>query len=155
MLQIKESVGCAMNGSMTAVDGSGTTSMSEALIGCQPRIDEPSNPSPESKTSSSSSLIGVVKCCHVPRKSRNLKSTATAFWSFASLMASFAVLICLSPLVGGDVCGLQRLIAALAGADAHDLFDRQHEDLAVADATRLRRLLDRGDDTRDRIVLHH
>src|SRR6185369_4325712 len=120
MLQIKESVGCAMNGSMTAVDGSGTTSMSEALIGCQPRIDEPSNPSPDSKTSSSSSLMGVVKCCHVPRKSRNLKSTATALRR--------------RDLQGCDP--LQGLVAALAGADAHDLFDGQDEDLAVANAPR-------------------
>ena len=41
-----------MNGSITAVVGSGMTSMSDALIGCQPRIDEPSKPLPSSKSSS-------------------------------------------------------------------------------------------------------
>ena len=40
MLQISDSVGIlAQNGSITAVAGSGMMSMSEALIGCQPRID--------------------------------------------------------------------------------------------------------------------
>src|SRR6266542_587639 len=69
MLQMSESVGSAMNGSMTAVFESGITSMSEALMACQPRIDDPSNPSPSSKTSSESSLSGIVKCCHRPMKS--------------------------------------------------------------------------------------
>ena len=55
MLQMSESVGSAMNGSITAVLGSGITSMSEAWIACQPRIEEPSNPSPSSNTSSDSS----------------------------------------------------------------------------------------------------
>ena len=54
-LQMSESVGSAMNGSMTAVVGSGITSMSDAWIACQPRIEEPSNPSPSSKTASVSS----------------------------------------------------------------------------------------------------
>src|SRR5438132_771979 len=56
MLQIRLMVGSAVNGSMTAVVGSGITSMSEAWMGCQPRIDEPSKPSPSSNTSSTSSL---------------------------------------------------------------------------------------------------
>src|SRR5512138_308053 len=59
MLQMSDSVGSAMNGSMTAVSGSGTTSMSEAWIACQPRMDEPSNPRPASKTSSVSSYSGI------------------------------------------------------------------------------------------------
>src|SRR5512141_3386897 len=75
MLQMSDSVGSAMNGSMTAVDGSGITSMSEALIACQPRIDEPSKPRPASKTSSVSSYSGIEKCCQMPTKSMNLRST--------------------------------------------------------------------------------
>src|SRR5437762_887637 len=93
MLQISDSVGSAQNGSITAVVGSGITSMSLAWIGCQPRIDEPSNPSPSSNTASSISLGGTVKCCQIPRKSLNLKSIATAFWSFMNLIASFGVII--------------------------------------------------------------
>ncbi len=44
-----------MKGSITAVVGSGITSMSEAWISAQPRMDEPSKPSPSSKISSFSS----------------------------------------------------------------------------------------------------
>src|SRR6201993_1909816 len=92
MLQISDSVGSGGNGSITAVLGAGTTSMSLAWIGCQPRIDEPSNPRPSSNTLSSISLGGTVKCCQIPRKSLNFKSIATAFWSFMNLMTSFAVI---------------------------------------------------------------
>ena len=66
MLQMSESVGSAMNGSMVAVLGSGTTSMSDSLIACQPRMDEPSKPKPSSKMSSVSSASGMVKCCQMP-----------------------------------------------------------------------------------------
>ena len=52
MLQIIESVGIVQNGSRIAVSGWGTTSMSLSLIACQPRMLEPSNPKPSSKTSS-------------------------------------------------------------------------------------------------------
>src|ERR1035437_6099544 len=99
MLQISDKVGCSGNGSMTAVFGSGITSMSLAWIGCQPRIEEPSNPRPSSNTASSISLGGTVKCCQMPRKSLNLKSTATAFCSFINLMTSFAFIP--SALLGG------------------------------------------------------
>ena len=51
-------VGLAKNGSSTADFGSGTASMSEALIACHPRIEEPSNPRPSSKMLSSSVSIG-------------------------------------------------------------------------------------------------
>ena len=94
-----------MNGSITAVVGSGITSMSLAWIGCQPRIDEPSNPEPSSNSSSLISLIGIVKCCQIPRKSLNFKSTATAFCSFMNLITSFGVipgfLLCVVSLVVG------------------------------------------------------
>src|SRR5262249_54476486 len=90
MLQINDSVGSAVNGSITAVAGSGMTSMSLAWIGCQPRIDEPSKPRPSSNTLSSISLGGTVKCCQMPRKSLNFKSIATAFCSFMNLITSLA-----------------------------------------------------------------
>jgi hypothetical protein len=59
MSQIRFSVGCAAKGSMTAVEGSGIRVMSDSLIAFQPAIDEPSNCSPCSKTSSSI----VETCC--------------------------------------------------------------------------------------------
>src|SRR5262252_4655851 len=92
MLHSNDNVGSAVNGSITAVAGSGITSMSLAWIGCQPRIDEPSKPSPSSNTASSISLGGAVKCCQVPKKSLNFKSTITAFCSFMNLTTSFGVI---------------------------------------------------------------
>src|SRR5712692_9649875 len=90
MLQMSDSVGSFMNGSMVLVSGSGNTSMSLAWIGIHPRIEEPSKPSPSSKTASVSSAMGMVKCCHSPRKSMNFRSTITAFLSCAYPMTSLA-----------------------------------------------------------------
>jgi len=42
MSQVSDSVGSLKNGSITAVVGSGMKIMSEAWIGCQPRIELPS-----------------------------------------------------------------------------------------------------------------
>src|SRR5882672_1076704 len=78
MVQVKDSVGTAMNGSMKAVAGSGIASMSEASMLFQPRMLEPSKPSPSAKDSSLSSLIGMLKCCQVPKVSTNLISTILA-----------------------------------------------------------------------------
>ena len=96
MLQMNDTVDASVNGSITAVAGSGTTSMSEALIACQPRIELPSNPSPSSKMSSLTSDSGEVKCCQVPRKSMNLKSAQTALFSLRNFTASFGVIVLLS-----------------------------------------------------------
>ncbi len=46
MVQIRLSVGSALKMSIHAVVGSGMTSMSEALMTFQPRMLEPSKPSP-------------------------------------------------------------------------------------------------------------
>src|SRR5215471_5204050 len=51
-VQISDNVGYCVKGSIFAVDGSGISSMSEALIGCQPRKEEPSMPKPSSNESS-------------------------------------------------------------------------------------------------------
>jgi hypothetical protein len=60
-------VGSLVKGSITAVLGSGMTSVSLLTIDCHPRIEDPSNPSPSSKGDSSwNLLIGVLKCCHCP-----------------------------------------------------------------------------------------
>src|SRR3990167_8742143 len=95
MLQMRDSVGASMNGSITAVIGSGTTSISLAWIGCQPRIDEPSKPSPSSNISSFNSDMGIEKCCQMPTKSRNFMSTILAFFSFANCKTSFGVILLL------------------------------------------------------------
>src|SRR5437763_16945160 len=78
MVQVSDSVGSAMNGSIKAVSGSGIASMSEASMLFQPRMLEPSNPSPASKISSVNSRIGQLKCCQVPKVSTNLMSIILA-----------------------------------------------------------------------------
>src|SRR5436190_8956853 len=78
MVQVKERVGAAQNGSMNAVAGSGMASMSDASMDFQPRMLEPSKPKPSSKTSSVSSPIGQEKCCQVPKVSTNFTSTILA-----------------------------------------------------------------------------
>src|SRR5687767_1914039 len=91
MVQVTESVGTAQNGSMKAVAGSGMASMSEASMDFQPRIEEPSNPKPSSKTSSVSSDMGTLKCCQVPNVSTNFTSTILAPCFFASAMTPLGV----------------------------------------------------------------
>src|ERR1044072_3522657 len=78
MVQVKDRVGTAQNGSMNAVSGSGMASMSEASIDFQPRMEEPSKPKPSAKTPSFNSAIGQLKCCQVPNVSTNLMSTILA-----------------------------------------------------------------------------
>src|ERR1051325_5930164 len=78
MVQVIESVGTAMKGSIHALSGSGMASMSDASMDFQPRMDEPSKPKPSSKTSSDSSPMGTVKCCQVPNVSTNFTSTILA-----------------------------------------------------------------------------
>src|SRR5437773_12348187 len=78
MVQVRERVESAINGSMKAVAGSGMASMSEASIDFQPRMEEPSKPSPSLKESSLNSPKGRVKCCQVPKVSTNFTSTILA-----------------------------------------------------------------------------
>src|SRR5881409_3290130 len=93
MVQINESVGSALKISIHAVAGSGTTSMSEALITFQPRMLEPSKPRPSVKISSLYSVRVVVKCCQAPGRSVNLKSTSLTSWSLIILLTSDAVFL--------------------------------------------------------------
>src|SRR6267142_6431459 len=155
MLQISDSVGAFMKGSITAVSGSGTTSMSLAWMGIQPRMDEPSNPRPSSKTDSVSSEMGTLKCCQSPMKSMNFISTMTACLSFASPMTSlpFGILCC--PLLWEIRLELQRRLAPLAGADPHYLVHRGDEDLAVSDAPRLGGPFDRFQSLWHHLVRKH
>src|SRR5689334_7122746 len=131
MLQMRLRVGMAVNGSSTAVLGSGMTSMSDELINCQPRMSEPSNPPPSSNKSSLSSLVGIVKCCHVPSRSRNLRSTASTLLSFANFSTSLGVCVAILRAPPTSSFALDRVSAALAGPDADHLVDRQDEDLPV------------------------
>src|SRR3982750_3993128 len=50
---------------------------------------------------------------------------------------------------------LDRIVAAVAGADADRLLDRNDENLAVADASGARGILDRLNDIVDEAVLDH
>src|SRR5580698_5090792 len=98
MVQVRESVGAAMNGSMNAVSGSGMASMSLASMLFQPRMEEPSKPKPSVKTSAVSSLTGTVKCCQVPKVSTNFTSTILAPDFFASSITLLDVAIYLLDL---------------------------------------------------------
>src|SRR5262245_33448211 len=96
--------------------------MSDALIGCQPRIEEPSKPRPSSKSASSYSLIGIVKCCQVPSRSMNLKSTASACWSRAKRTASLDVISYDPPSLKYE--NLHCVITPFASANPHHIFNR-------------------------------
>src|SRR5215470_11766309 len=100
MVQVKLSVGTAQYGSMNAVSGSAMASMSEASMLFQPRMDDPSKPNPSTNESSLSSLIGMLKCCQVPRVSTNLMSTILAPFFFAISNTLLGVLMCAVCLIG-------------------------------------------------------
>src|SRR2546425_9162074 len=71
MLQMSDSVGSFMKGSITAVSASGTTSMSLAWVGIQPPMDDPSKPRPPSNTDPGRSEIRDLKGCHESLKTKN------------------------------------------------------------------------------------
>jgi hypothetical protein len=53
--------------------------MSDSWMPIQPRIDEPSNPTPSSKVPSSSVSTGYEQCCQLPSMSTNFRSIISAF----------------------------------------------------------------------------
>ena len=65
--------------------------MSLSLIACQPRMLDPSKPSPSSKVSSSIVSAGTAKCCHTPGKSMNRMSTVLTSFSRINARTSFGV----------------------------------------------------------------
>ena len=69
------------------------SSMSEAWIGCQPRMDEPSMPKPSSNESSLSCWMVTVVCCQIPGRSMNLRSTNFAPCFSANLRTSLGVMV--------------------------------------------------------------
>src|SRR5438067_13680773 len=96
IVQIKLSVGSALKMSIHAVEGSGMTSMSDALMTLQPRMLEPAKPRPSLKISSLYSVSVVVKCCQVPGRSVNLKSTSFTSRSLIILETSEGVFLSLA-----------------------------------------------------------
>ena len=92
MLHVMLNVGTLQTGSMRAVVGSGKSSMSLSLIAWKPRILEPSKPQPSSKRSSVNSPAIREKCCHIPGRSINLRSTIFTSCSFASATTSLGVI---------------------------------------------------------------
>ena len=109
MSQVIESVGTCSTGSTKAVETSGSRSMSLSLIAWNPRIDEPSKPSPSLIMSSSRVAAGMEKCCQVPGRSQNFTSTT---WMFRFLMRSRS----LPTSPAGDVrrAALGRAVVAMA-----------------------------------------
>src|SRR6516165_10273826 len=93
MVQVRDKVGSAMNGSMNAVSGSGIASMSLASILYQHRIEHQPKPRPSLKMSSVNSRIGQLKCCHVPKVSTNLMSIILAPLFLANSITLLGVLI--------------------------------------------------------------
>ena len=85
MSQVSDSVGTESTGSTNAVETSGNRSMSLSLIAWNPRIDDPSKPSPSRIMASSSVAAGMEKCCQVPGRSQNFTSTT---WMFFCLISS-------------------------------------------------------------------
>ncbi len=67
---------------MYAVVGSGSSSMSDSWMAWKPRIEEPSNGSPSSKTEAPKFDTGNVKCCMMPGRSQNRASTYSTSLSF-------------------------------------------------------------------------
>src|SRR5437773_6166614 len=113
MVQVRDSVGTAMKGSMKAVTGSGMASMSDASMDFQPRMDDPSKPRPSLKLSSLNSLMGMVKCCQVPKVSTNFTS---AIFAPAFLAISITLLGVLMFSVG--------LVFVVAKSQGHGGADR-------------------------------
>ena len=119
-MQIRDSVGSLVNGSSTAVSGSGITSMSLLSIACHPRIDDPSKPRPSSKGASSlNSEVGAEKCCQVPSRSINLISTITT---------PLSLIICRTCL---GVIGLVILLAAYGAATVRFVLCLRHGQLVM------------------------
>src|SRR5689334_5225496 len=126
------SVGCRRNGSTTAVDGSGTRSMSDSWISWNPRIDEPSNPYPSSNPSSDNSCAGTEKCCINPGKSQKRKSTTSIPSSCTSRRTSADVRSSTDepPQVLVSRRSLMWNAASLQGA-AHRVGDQARDDVRV------------------------
>jgi hypothetical protein len=125
----------------------------------QPEIEEPSNIVPSVKISGVIMLTSKVTCCILPRMSVNRRSTNWTSLSLISFIISSDIRFSLEPLDFADevfactrrICQRVSLVSAshsnsggagFASADAHNVFDIEHKDLAVADLAGLGRSLD-------------
>ncbi|CAB4866272.1 unannotated protein [freshwater metagenome] len=85
------------NGSMKAVEGSGISFMSDSWMAWKPRMDEPSNIRPSSKTDWSNDSTGMLKCCMTPGRSMNRTSTNRTFSSLMYFRTSCEFLNIIPP----------------------------------------------------------
>src|SRR5215472_18687183 len=84
-------------------------SMSDSSMVWNPRMEEPSKPSPSSKMSSFSSDTGIEKCCQRPGRSMKRRSTIFAPLSLAIFRTSFGVMrLPPCPVRWGEKTGGQR-----------------------------------------------
>src|SRR4029077_8372272 len=135
----------AKNGSMQAVAGSGIKFMSDSLIAFQPAIEEPSNILPSEKVSSSIILTSKDTRCHAPRGSVKRKSTYLTSLSLIIFRTSLGVVMEWIPLSSMRKWKCDRWDWRSDGVqpgfprpDPNCFLDIGDEDLAVADAARLR-----------------
>jgi hypothetical protein len=91
MSQLTISIGVALNGSTKTRSRSGLRIMSLSLMTFQPSIDEPSNISPSSSSSSPRIRATIVRCCHLPLGSVKRRSTHSISSSLIRASTSFAV----------------------------------------------------------------
>ncbi len=75
MSQVMLMVVSSVNGSSTAVEASGISTMSDSLIPFQPAMEEPSNILPSVKSSSLIMVEGMLTCCSLPWVSVKRRST--------------------------------------------------------------------------------
>ena len=78
------------NGSTTAELTSGIKIMSDSLMPFQPETEEPSNILPSTKVSASTTEVGTVTCCSLPRVSVKRKSIYLISSSFICFSTSEA-----------------------------------------------------------------
>lgn len=88
MLAITLTVDSAKNEQITVVAESGIASMSDTLMACHPRIEDPSKPTQSLNVPSLQVSIGNERCCQVPRRSVNLRSTIRALCFLANTKIS-------------------------------------------------------------------
>ena len=88
MKKLTTSVLDTRKGSRYAVVGSGKSDMSDSWMAWKPRIEEPSKPSPSSKTDWSNDDTGTVKCCITPGRSQKRTSTISTRSSLMNLSSS-------------------------------------------------------------------
>ena len=78
-------------------ENNNTSNMSLSLMSWNPRMLDPSNPTPSLKASSLNSRAETEKCCQRPGRSTNFRSITWIPSSLMNFMTSFAVIACSPP----------------------------------------------------------